>query len=312
MLYPPLMRAPLKMRGVFGLSWQLYKRGFWQMFGLTLLLMFLFVLIMGILLSNPGAMSAMLEDLNLPIGEGPPPADSVGATSTFKFARIPWMIGLVYALLVTAAFLGAVFMEMDQRMEGRCSTFDELVHNALPIGFKRYYSMFLYLSVVRIPTYIVIRIVLRFMVFIVTPSSTILAIVLTMLAYSLLDVAYNALISLIYPVAVHEGKRVFGATGRAIKLSLKRLGRVIGALMLYELLLLAVLAIILLPLIVLAPRMSSTIIGIFIGLCLWTALIASYYPAFCTALYVDCAARMPDVPDENAAEPPSAPLPQSE
>ena len=103
------MRAPLKMRGVFGLSWQLYKRGFWQMFGLTLLLMFLFALVMGILLSYPGAVSAMLEDLNLPLGEGPPPADSVGATSTFKFARIPWMIGLAYALLVTAAFLGAVF-----------------------------------------------------------------------------------------------------------------------------------------------------------------------------------------------------------
>ncbi len=35
--HPPLLRAPLKMRGIFGVAWELYRRGFWQMFALAML-----------------------------------------------------------------------------------------------------------------------------------------------------------------------------------------------------------------------------------------------------------------------------------
>jgi hypothetical protein len=36
--YEPLLRAPLKLSGVFGMAWQLYKRGFWPMFVFLLIL----------------------------------------------------------------------------------------------------------------------------------------------------------------------------------------------------------------------------------------------------------------------------------
>ena len=320
----PLMRAPLKLRGVFGLSWQLYKRGFWPMFGFTLLLVGVFILIlmlaMGNMLSQTGTLNAIEKDIVPGMGNGTVPNDVAATTSALTFMAVVWLVSLIYAFLGMPAYMGATFMEMDQRMEGRVGTFGQLFRYALPIGLKRFYTTFLSELVVRIIAGIVMSILLNVIMPIIMLSfiaagmkssndaNIILAVVITMLCSMLLSIVYMVFMSLIYPVAAHEGKRAFDAVGRALKLSLKRFVRLFGALILYVLILLAALAILMLPLALLWQNTTATIIVLSLGLCLWAALIAPYYPAFCTALYVDAAARVPDLPPQNPVIPPASPM----
>lgn len=319
------MRAPLKLRGVFGLSWQLYKRGFWPMFFFTLLIVGVFMLIlmlaMGNMLSQTGALKAIESDIMPGMGSGTMQNDVTAATSALAFMAVVWLISLIYAFLGMPAYMGATFMEMDQRMEGRVGTFGQLFRYALPIGLKRFYTTFLSLFVVQIIASIVMSLVLNVIMPIIMLSfiaagmqssnaaNISIAVGVTMLCSMLLSVVYMVFMSLIYPVAAHEGKRAFEAVGRALKLSLKRFGRLFGALILYVLILLAALAILMLPSALLWQNTIAAIIVMSIGLCLWAAIIAPYYPAFCTALYVDAAARVPDLPPQAPVIPPASPIP---
>ena len=316
-----LMRAPLNLHGVFGLSWQLYKRGFWPMFFLTLLLVGVIILILMLVAGNVIAQISALEatgnDILPDMGNGTMPNYMAGTTSALTFMVVVWLISMVYAFLVMPAYMGATFMEMDQRMEGRVGTFGRLFRYALPIGLKRFYTTFLALFVVQIMASIVMSIVINVIVPVIMISSlatgnmsgVAVASGIAMLCGLLLNIVYMAFITLIYPVAAHEGKRAFDAVGRALKLSLKRFGRLLGSLILYELILLVALAILLLPLALLWQNTIVATILMAVGLCLWAALIAPYYPALCTALYVDAAVRVPEQPTGNPVIPPASAIP---
>ena len=298
--YSPLMRGPLKMRGVFGLSWQLYKRGFWPMFWFTLLLvgviMLLFMLAAGNVLSQAGAFEAIEKDIT-PGTDDSAPLNDTAVAAVQKFKNDVSLGSLIYAFLIIPAYTGTIFMEMDQRMEGRCGTLDQLLRYALPTGLKRYYTTFLSLLVVQIIAGIVMSIVRSIFTPILISAASI------MLCSFLLSIVNTVFICLIYPVAAHEGKRAFAAVSRALKLSLKRFGRLLGAIMLGTLIVVVLLVVLLLPFVLLSYNFIDVFIGLCAGLLLWTMLIGSYAPALCTALYVDAAARVLDVPPEAPAQP---------
>ena len=313
--YPPLMRAPLKLRGVFGVSWQLYKRGFWPMFAMTMLtiglLMLILMLSMFSMFQNTGLFGEMQKDF-AQFGNIAAPSFNydydgdfpVGAV--FSFMGIAMLVGLLMAFLIMPAYNGAVYLEMDQRMEGRAGTLHQLLKFALPIGLKRFYTTFLSLYVVQIGASIVmsmfssvISVVLTFSTMFsfalhdtLTPGSIVL-IALVGLITLFLGVVYAVFISLVYPVAAHENRRAFDAVFRAFKLSAKRFGRLLGAVLLYTVIVCLLGTVVVgVPILLLHQNMGVMFAVIGIVYTLWFALIMPYSAALNTALYVDSAARV--------------------
>ena len=312
--YPPIMRAPLKMRGVFGLSWQLYKRGFWPMFAFAFLLVGMFLLILMLVMFSTFEKTGALTGFENGMSQFGASADSAAGTeavaSMLSFMGMMWLVSLAYSFLVTPAYLGATFLEMDQRMDGRSGTLYQLLRYALPIGFKRFYTTFLSTVLVQIIASIVITILISvvfpLMMFSALASSmanpvggaglawVVVIGYIIMAVFMIIDMIF---ISLIYPAAAHEGKRAFQAVGRAFRLSSKRFGRLFGAFALFTLFLIISSVVCVLPTVLLEwHNITLTMIVNATCMCLWTSLLSPYYPAFCTALYVDAAARVPNAP----------------
>jgi hypothetical protein len=112
------------------------------MFGFALLLVGLFLLILMLVMFSALEKSGAMMDMESGIRQFGTTAGSAAGgeavASMFGFMAVMWLISLAYAFLVTPAYLGATFMEMDQRMEGRVGTLRQLFKYALPIGFKRF------------------------------------------------------------------------------------------------------------------------------------------------------------------------------
>lgn len=309
------MRAPLKLRGVFGVAWQLYKRGFWQMFAMTLLtlglLMLILMLSMFSMFQNTGMFGQMQKEF-APFGNMAAPSFNynygadfpVGAV--FSFMGIAMLVGLLMAFLIMPAYNGAVYLEMDQRMEGRAGTLHQLLKYALPIGLKRFYTTFLSLYVVQIGASIVMSMFTSVISFVLTFSTifsfalhdkltpgSIALIALVGLIMLFLGVVYAVFISLVYPVAVHENRRAFDAIIRAFKLAGKRFGRLMGAVLLYTVVVCLLSTVVVgVPILLLYQNMGVMFAVIGVVYTLWFALIMPYTAALNTALYVDSAARV--------------------
>jgi hypothetical protein len=328
--YPPLMRAPLKMRGVFGVAWQLLKRGFWRMFGFSMALEGTFTLLILLLtfsmLSKTGAFEEMSQGLTQ-FGNmaAQPPFEfdtDFALPAVFAYMGLSWLLSLLYAFLVMPAYSGAVYLEMDQRMEGRSGTLYQLFRYALPIGFKRFYTTFLALLVTQIVAGVamsmisgVISAVLAFSAMFVFMSpggnaaGSIIIVVLLLLLMLFLGAAYAAFIAPVYPVAVHEGKRAFDAVFRAFKLAAKRFGRMLSAILLNMLLMLFIsLVILVVPALLLAHTIGIMLGVISVISCLLVGVSMPWWAAFTTALYVDASARV-DGAAARAAMPPMQPQP---
>ncbi len=107
----------------------------------------------------------------------------------------------------------------------------------------------------------------------------------------------SALIALIFPAAVHEGRRSFNAVSRGMRLASKRLGRMLLYGVLYSVYLIAVAW---LPLVIL--RQNTGVASSMVSIAVWLigALFAPYWGALSCALYVDSASRV-DAADEIVA-----------
>lgn len=326
--YPPLMRAPLKTRGVFGVAWQLFKRGFWRMFGFSMALEGLFTLLILLLtfsmLSKTGAFEQMRQGLTQFGKMAAQPSyefdTDFALPAVFAFMGLSWLLSLAYEFLVMPAYNGAVYLEMDQRMEGRSGTLYQLFRYALPIGFKRFYTTFLALFVTQIVAGVamsmisgVISAVLAFsaMFAIVSPAGnavgSIIVVALLLLLMMFLGAVYAVFIAPVYPVAVHEGKRAFDAVFRAFKLASKRFGRMLSAILLNMLLMFFIsLFILVVPAVLLAHNIGVMLGVISLLSCLLAGAAMPWWAAFTTALYVDAAARV-DGEAARAAMPPMQP-----
>ena len=300
--YEPLRRAPLKLSGVFGMAWQLYKRGFWPLFA--------FLLILTGIISLPNILLGLAQ------------GELQAAAKAISFA-----IAALSFFLVAPAQNAVVFMELEERIAGRSGTLSQLFRYALPIGLKRFYSTYFAMLLVSMGVAMIMMIILFFILFIVwvpvglsmlttlTPdlfaSGTVppgfigiavFAGVLLLLLYTVL----GALTALIFPAAVHEGRRSFKTVSRGMRLSFKRLGRMLIYGVLYSVYLIAI---VWLPLMILRQNTGVVSSIIHIAVYLIGALLIPYWNALAYALYVDSAARV-DAADAITATMPSRPQPQ--
>ncbi len=328
--YPPLARAPLRMRGIFGIAWQLYKRGFWQMFLVSLLLVSLPSLLITLPqfaeLGRMGFWSNMQTDFSQfgrlsSISTDPGLADISSVLGSTLLASI---LSLVSRFLLTPMYQGAVFLEMEERMEGRAGTLGQLFRYALPIGLKRFYTTFLSHFVLNLGIGIIVSLMYLFFFIFGTlgslsssiryfasgtmPPTFFITIGVTILLIVLITIILNTFLILIYPVAAHEKKFAFSAVGRAFKLTVKRFWRVVGATLLLSLVASVISGILCLPALLLWQNIEAAFILLAVLIAFAGALVTPYSAAFQTALYVDTAARV-DGPEISVIDPDSVPDP---
>ncbi len=308
--YTPMPYAPLRMRGVFGVAWQLYKRGFWQMFVFTLITAGTFLLILMLslfhMLKKTGALEEIRSGLNQIHNLSANGASTdAQAMAIVVFIYVLFLVSLVYAFLIAPAYRGAVYLEMDQHMAGRCGSLYQLFRYALPVGLKCFYTTFLVLLLVQAVVGMALG-MLRSMLYpllmvtaagvVNNPFAELSGLMWTGAIISLVGIAinvtYKAFLLLVYPAAVHEGKRAFDALSRGVKLAAKRFGRLLSSLLLLKLILFILsLVVIGLPILLLWDNIGAMLITVFAVLLLWVTLLTPYMAAFSTALYVDSAAR---------------------
>ena len=325
--YPPLTRAPLRIRGIFGIAWQLYKRGFLSMFLVSLLLIGLPVLLM--MLPYFSMLNSILPNIQSDFAQ-------FGQLSSFSpevgFQQVSAMLGslllmFLVSLLVTFLFgpmyQGAAYLEMEERMEGRAGTLGQLFRYALPIGLKRFYTTFLCQLLVNIGVSTVISIIYSFGVAGLAisavmslrdfengalPASFFITLGVILVLIFVITMCAAVFMALIYPVAAHEKKFAFSAVGRAFKLAAKRFWRILGATLLFSLAVSLISWILCLPALLLWQNIEAMFVFFAVLIAFVGALAAPYTAAFHTALYVDIAARV-DGPEMSVIDPDSVPDP---
>lgn len=308
--YPPLPYAPLRMRGVFGVTWQLYKRGFWQMFVFTLSIVGTGLAILMLstfqMLKKTGALDEIRSGLNEIRNLSAFGTNShAQALAIVGFICVLILIALLYVFLIAPAYRGAVYLEMDQRMAGRCGTLYQLFRYALPLGLKRFYTTFLVLWLARLVVNAALNIMtdMAYPLLMVSvaglvnnPYAHLTGLIWTgaticIIAF-VIGVIYELYLLLVYPAATHEGKRAFDALFRGVKLSARRFGRLFSSLLLIKLILfIASLAVMALPMLLLWDNAGAMLITVFVVLVLWATLTTPYIAALATALYADSATR---------------------
>ena len=308
--YAPIPRAPMRLRGLFGTAWELYRRGFWQMLALAMLTLGLLMLILMLAMFSMLQQAGILGDMQNGFAEfgNAVASDFINADfsipAMLSYMGVLLLLPLLLAFLLMPAYNGAAYMEMDQRMEGRSGSLYQLLKYALPIGLKCFYTTFLALYVVRIAASIVMSLFTSIGVTLTLStlfsfaasdwltSGSIAPIVLSVLITVFLGALYEVFTSLVYPVAAHEGKRAFDAVLRSFKLAGKRFGRLLGAVLLYALIVGVLTAVVVCLPILLLMQNTGLMLAVFaIVYSVWVALAMPYMAAFNTALYVDIAAR---------------------
>ncbi len=330
--YEPFPLCPLKVRGVFGIAWQIFRRGFWPMLLLTLVLTGLVSLVA--FLSYGGSMASLLS---LSTGQYMEPGfDYQGPAVELMFdmlsiAGVSTLLSLVAAFLLNPMYLGAANAEYSRRMRGGRLSLGGLFQSCGK-GLTRYYTTYLANLLVEIGMGIALSIVIWLVAAVVifgaafgsiSPYGSfgagfILAIVLMVAVVLVISVIATMFLSFVYPVAVNENKRHFHAVGRSFRLVGRRFGRVLGVSLLNSLIWVVIGLLLCLPgmLMMFVPLfqsiqsstpdlsgMAGGMIAMFAGALIAQLLSTPYTLALHTALYYDAAAREPEGPVFDPAQP---------
>lgn len=318
---------PLRMEGRFGLTWHIFRHGFWSVFFYTLIFALIALLLAavalspavvalgqnGILAKLPGtlsrAFSGALEglenirppheyffDLQLPDGAG-----SL-VLSLLASLGLSLVFFLAYVFLLKPLYAGVLYTEMAGRIHGTQGNFRELWQRTGPC-FRRYYTTFLAQIAGNLGVSLaggllgqLIGVLFSALVLISAlagPLGIGMGMLLLLLCSALVGLALGAFLLLLYPAAVAEQRLGFAALGRSITLCWKNFWRVFSSTLLR----------ILLKWACLLPAGLLTLLGLFSGTPLpflllgmgWSALVkllfVPYEAAFSTVLYQDAAAR---------------------
>lgn len=299
--YEPLKRGPLRFQGVFGIARILYKRALPGILPLTLLLV---TLPYGLILLLQGNDAQLVEGLN-----GLYMSRMQDFFSNFNgvmvTSALSSFLSLLNSFLIAPAYTGALYLELDQCVNGRRGTIRQLLRYALPAGFRQYYTTFLSQYAVLLCTgFVMVVIMLVLLVAALVPMILSSAgfmhgwlsgpfIWITALLAMIIEGIASVFMALVYPVAVKENKRAFQAVGRALHLAARRFLRILGVTTLYGL---AVL--LLLLLLVVTPVQAGRgqlgigfIYYIYGVILLMQTLLTPFQAALNTALYIDAASR---------------------
>jgi hypothetical protein len=255
--YDPILIKPLKFRGVFGITWVLYKRGFFSMLIFTFLFATAVMLVTGALgLWNLNVFDRLGSlDLNfgfrglssaVPAPSGPPafPGDFrsiFGAMlSGFAFTMIADVISLANLLVLQPIYQGSVYTEMSHRIYGGASSLGKLLKRS---GFmlKRFFTTYLcyWLAIMGFSFAVSIVFMILFLFVSVAAAMSFIAsavsvgFIITIILFSVIFIAAMligpVMLSFVFPAAVNENIKNFKAIGRSFRLVGKRFKRVIGA-----------------------------------------------------------------------------------
>lgn len=305
--FPPLERSPLRFRGVFGVAWQLYKRGFKGLVPLGLLLYALPFLLA--YLPMLFSMSGTFAELSGPGMHGFPGS----AFRLLGFGLLGNIALLAITFLLLPALNATMYMEMDQCADGRRGSFRQLLKAAFSVGFKPFYTTFLAYYVALMGVFFAVMLVCYGLLFAAILPITLtvsrlhtfpvgLFVLLLVITLGIM-IAGLSFLSLVYPVAVRERLRAFKAVGRGMSLAAKRFWRIFAVMLVYMLVTLLLLALLLAP--VLVPLFGSAFSGnlpdtsrffasmpfVMAGYILVLTLLLPYTAALYTALYIDASSR---------------------
>jgi len=281
--FTPFPIRPIRLGGIYGVTWQLYKRGFVPMLLFTLIF-----------------------------------CGVTALASSFLPAPVPLILGILQLALLTPLYQGVVFSEYRQRYSGFGASFKDLFRtcrHGLTHFYGTYWANFLYYAGI-VVVFSIIAAVVLFAILLgrglprllqhgfsdqALPQFGYAALIPYLFLLQLLVHVPSVFAALSMPAAAHEGKKGFAALGRSFSLSGRRFGRVL--------------------LCTLLPAAISALIGclplIFLELStdLWAQIPAvaiptvfslfyqPYWTALCTSLYFDGIARDKEAADKKAAAP---------
>lgn len=309
--YEPIPVKPMRLRGVFGIAWNLYKRGFWGTFFYCLLFSGVILLLSSWL--NNGSIANLMEfSRGIEYGNN---------TFYYSFAGAGGLIALIFLLsLVNAMVLqpilqGGIYTELSCHMYGTVGGFGDMMRRCGHM-LKRFFSTQMTLWLVTIgfsvAFAILMLIVATVAVFGMIPAlmfsggelstGMIVTLILAALLLVLLFFAAMLFLSFIYPVAVNEGIYNFKALGRSFRLTAKRFWRVLGT----NLLVSVILAVVIFALTVgyeFLPQNQPWSAALYtLAVILAEMFYLPYQYSLTTALYFDACARFPAEPLRQEAD----------
>lgn len=257
--YEPVLIKPLKFRGIFGITWVIYKRGFLSMLIFTFLLSSIVMLFTGALgLRNFDMLDRLQEMPNFGFD-----FDLQGLSASGKALGAPalpgnfgWMfdamisgliftvladlVGLVNLLVLQPIYQSSVYTEMSRRIYGEASDLRTLLRRC---GFmlKHFFTTYLCYWLVVLGISIVVGLVFMILFFFAAAIAAIsfittsvpVGFIVTMILFVLVFIAAMLigpmLLSFVFPAAVNENIKNFKAVGRSFKLVGKRFWRVLFA-----------------------------------------------------------------------------------
>lgn len=324
----PFPVAPLRFGGIFGVGWQLYRRNFAAGFLLTLVLAGLASLLMGILMGPLfNGLFSMVEGIEYGA------ADITLADMNFLlFIPLLLLVSLVMSFLLSPMYAGTMYQEMHDRAEGRVKSAGRLLASS-GAGLKKFYTTFLALMAIAFGMSFIVNIITT-VVFAgsmftgilsegfdpmspegpLAGSGFLTSMIVLFVTVFLLMLVYETFVLLSFPVAAAENKKAFKAVGRSFKLVGKRFWRCIGVVLLLELIFSLLLAALLVPMILLLANGTvapgAGMVLLFAVITLFNCIATPYMYALVTALYRDCAARVPEEAPAIPGPVIEAPLPE--
>ncbi|MEL7608989.1 MAG: hypothetical protein AAGU74_05745 [Bacillota bacterium] len=315
--YEPIRIKPLRLRGVYGITWMIYKRNFASMFLLALVLYGIALIVLGA--ANGGLMAGMtgfFEDLE---NGGFPGYDSFGMSANNPFQTIAggislgiglWvltmLLGLGLTLAVQPMIAGGLYTEASARLYGKYSGFKALLSRS-KFMLRRFFTTNLCLLLAEWAISTVLGIVIGVLAFVMALSAmmslsvsttmsagSIIAIVVVALLAIAIAVTAMSFLSFVYPVAVNEGLKNFKAVERSFKLVSKRFGRVLGVSLTLVLAAALVFGLSMTALLLLQITGDGLLegIAIFVVYAAFICLFMPYCAALYTVLYFDVRVRL--------------------
>lgn len=324
--YEPITIKPMRMRGVFGISWMIYKRGFSAAFLYTLVLYG----IIGALAMIAGYnmmenMVGMLDELWSSIGYNfdmfgmsnmsvavrdlaPAPeyaGMALDAMNVVGSSVLLELLSLVELLLVVPILMGGLYSEMSMRIYGKPSSAGKLFKRSGAM-LKRFFTTSLSKYVAELGIGLVVGLLMS--VVMVTSMismigqiavnrsvdpSIIIPLIIIYIVTIVLVLAGMCFVSFTYPVAVNENLRNFKAVGRSIKLVAKRFWRVLGANVLFALILSVALAVLMVACYFICGQSLLNTVPLFIAVELIISVLSVPFGiALSTTLYFDTRVRV--------------------
>lgn len=249
--YEPIRIKPLRLRGIYGIAWMIYKRSFASMFLFTLVIYGIATIAIAAI--NGGSTAGLVSFLESLESGGFPGYDSFGMSVNNPFQAIAgsvslsiilWLmtmlLGLGYALVLQPMIAGGLYTEASARLYGKYSGFKALLRRSKHM-LRRFFTTNLCQMLAEWAISIVIGLVVGVLIIILVlmltfsliASSTlsvgaIVALVAVALVIIAATVTGMSFLAFVYPVAVNEGLKNFKAIERSFKLVSKRFGRVLG------------------------------------------------------------------------------------